>query len=202
MKTNTKKIPVVLLLVVLCLTAFPISVFAAENVELKIPVSVELSGETPSPEETYTFVLQAVDSALMPEKTTVKVNGAGTAEFPAINYSTPGIFCYMVTQEAGSHERGHYDETVYYVRVTVTRTSSGGLETVAAAHTDAQMISEKCDITFKNTYDAVKKPAKVENLKNQPKTGDDANQGVRWLFMAGSCLGVVLLICRKSRKHS
>ena len=50
MKTNIRKFPAVLLLAVLCLTVFPISAVAAGVAEVKIPVSVELSGEKPSPE--------------------------------------------------------------------------------------------------------------------------------------------------------
>ena len=72
MKTSIRKIPAAVLLLVLCLTVFPLSAFAADtSVGVAIPVSVELSGETPSPEETYTFVLQAVDNAPMPEESTL-----------------------------------------------------------------------------------------------------------------------------------
>ena len=87
MKTSIRKIPAVFLLVVLCLTAFPVSAFAADAVNVAIPVSVELSGETPSPEETYTVVLQAVDDAPMPAENTLEITGEGTAAFPAITYS-------------------------------------------------------------------------------------------------------------------
>ena len=68
MKTNIRKFPAVLLLAVLCLTVFPISAMAAGVAEVKIPVSVELSGEKPSPDETYTIILQGEDEAPMPEE--------------------------------------------------------------------------------------------------------------------------------------
>ena len=57
-----------LLLVVLCLAVFPISTFAADAVQVQIPVSIQTSGETPSPEENYTVELQAVDDAPMRQK--------------------------------------------------------------------------------------------------------------------------------------
>ncbi len=158
MKTSIRKIPAVILLVVLCLTIFPISAFAAEVVEVQIPVRIELSGETPSPEETYTVVLQAADDAPMPAESTLKITGEGTAAFSAVTYTAPGSYCYMVTQKAGNHERGHYDEKVYYVRVTVTNGESGGLEAVVAAHTDPQMVSAKEDLVFENTYDPLPTP--------------------------------------------
>ena len=61
----------------------------------------------------------------------------------------------MVTQLAGSHERGHYDATVYFVRVSVTNGENGGLESVVAAHIDEQMTSAKREISFENSYDPV-----------------------------------------------
>ena len=77
MKTNIRKFPAVLLLAVLCLTVFPISAMAAGVAEVKIPVSVELSGEKPSPDETYTIILQGEDEAPMPEENILTVTGAG-----------------------------------------------------------------------------------------------------------------------------
>lgn len=143
------------LIIALCLTFLPASAYAAGELEVQIPVSVELTGEAPSPEETFTAVLQAVDGAPMPATGTVEINGAGSAAFPAISYSTPGIYCYTVSQQAGSHERGHYDDTVYYVRVTVINGETGGLEAIIAAHTDQAMTGEKQDIVFANSYDPV-----------------------------------------------
>lgn len=204
MNTKIKKIPAVLLLVVLCLTVFPISVFAAGDAEVKIPVSVELSGEKPSPEETYTYVLGAVDDAPMPQKSTVTITGSGKTAFDAITYQTPGIYCYTVTQQAGKNAHGHYDETVYYVKVTVTNAEKGGLQAVVAAHTDPQMVSEKSDITFKNTYDAVKTvPNKTDNTKktdNTVKTGDssDLNLMISLLCISGCVIGITL--CKKYKK--
>lgn len=87
MKTNIRKFPAVLLLAVLCLTVFPISAMAAGVAEVKIPVSVELSGEKPSPDETYTIILQGEDEAPMPEENTIMVTGAES------RISCSGIFC-------------------------------------------------------------------------------------------------------------
>ena len=124
MKTNIRKFPAVLLLAVLCLTVFPISAMAAGVAEVKIPVSVELSGEKPSPDETYTIILQGEDEAPMPEENTITITGAGKAEFPAVEYAVPGVYTYSVSQQPGKLENGHYDNTVYYVKVTVTNGES------------------------------------------------------------------------------
>lgn len=192
MKTRIRKISAVLLLMVLCLTVFPMSALAADAVKVEIPVSVELSGETPSPEESYTVVLQPVDGAPMPSEDTLEIKGDATAAFPGISYSTPGIYCYTVAQKSGSHERGHYDETVYYVKVTVMNAEKGGLEAVVAVHTDKQMVSEKCDITFKNTYDAAKKPV---------KTGDNTDFTLLMGLLCISGCGILLTAGKYIRKQ-
>ena len=105
MKTNIRKFPAVLLLAVLCLTVFPISAMAAGVAEVKIPVSVELSGEKPSPDETYTIILQGEDEAPMPEENTITITGAGKAEFPAVEYAVPGVYTYSVSQQPGKLEK-------------------------------------------------------------------------------------------------
>lgn len=205
---SIRKIPAVLMFVVLCLTAFPVSVFADGIVEVKIPVSVELSGKAPSPEETYTVVLQSVDGAPMPSESTLKIKGSGTAAFPAISYSTPGIYCYTVTQQAGSHERGYYDETVYYVKVTVTNAKSHGLEAVVTVHTDAQMTSEKQDVTFTNTFDVPKTPSKPpvkpdqpKKVTTMPKTGDNTNLALLIGLLCVSGCGVFLITGANYRRR-
>ena len=63
-----------LLLAVLCLAVFPISTFAADAVQVQIPVSIQTSGETPSPEENYTVELQAVDDAPMPSENVLEIS--------------------------------------------------------------------------------------------------------------------------------
>ena len=215
MKTNIRKFPAVLLLAVLCLTVFPISAMAAGVAEVKIPVSVELSGEKPSPDENI-----------------LTVTGAGKAEFPAVSYSVPGVYCYTVSQQPGSLKKGHYDSTVYYVKVTVTNGDSGELEAVVAAHTDAQMVSEKQDITFVNTYDPADTPTPTpspaytptstpatpvtttpdktgsnptasgtssSHVKSMPKTGDNTNIG-KWIAVICVSGCAVLLIIGFARK--
>ena len=65
MKTKIKKTAAAFLFALLCLTVFPASVSAADSAErtasVAIPVSVNLSGEVPSPAETYTVTMQAAE---------------------------------------------------------------------------------------------------------------------------------------------
>lgn len=80
-----------LLLVVLCLAVFPISTFAADAVQVQIPVSIQTSGETPSPEENYTVELQAVDDAPMPSENVLEISGSGKAFFHQFNIQLPAF---------------------------------------------------------------------------------------------------------------
>lgn len=209
MKTKIRRFPAVLMLIVLCLTVFPVSAFGAGNAEVKIPVSVELSGEIPAQDETYTVKLSALDQAPVPKDDTLKITGEGASAFPAISYSSPGIYGYKVSQQAGSHGRGHYDETVYYVRVTVTNAEDGGLEAAVAAHTDAGMTGEKRDIVFQNMYDAVPKPPKQDPPRKpavkQPadivKTGDTTPLFLFGSLLGISCLGICLAAGIDNRKR-
>ncbi|MGN0405227.1 MAG: Spy0128 family protein [Bariatricus sp.] len=194
-----KKISAVVLLLILLITVSSFPALAAETAEVELPVRIENSGEIPSPEETYIVVLRAIDDAPMPEKSTIEITGEGTTKFPAISYSVPGIYCYTVSQEPGNNERGHYDETVYYVKVTVTNADTGELETTVAVHTDAQMISEKSNITFENFYDAIPTPPK----KDSPaKTGDNANTEFMVALLCISGFGLVCIIAGWYRKKS
>ncbi len=175
--------------------------------EVKIPVSVELSGEKPSPDEDYTMTLEGRDGAPMPEKSSLTIKGAGKEAFPAISYSVPGIYCYTVTQQPGKQAEGHYDSTVYYVKVSITNGKNGNLEAVVAAHTDAQMVSKKQGISFKNTYDAVKKPTPTPTPKpsststpsSTPRTGDNTNFGL-WIGLIAVSAGAVLVLFYVGRK--
>lgn len=91
-----------LLLVVLCLAVFPISTFAADAVQVQIPVSIQTSGETPSPEENYTVELQAVDDAPMPSENVLEISGSGKAFFSYFPLSKPtsGRFLFCIASQS------------------------------------------------------------------------------------------------------
>ena len=185
-----------LLLVVLCLAVFPISTFAADAVQVQIPVSIQTSGETPSPEENYTVELQAVDDAPMPSENVLEISGSGKAFFSPIQYTTPGIYYYTITQQSGTHKRGHYDQTVYYVKVSVTNGENGNLETVIAAHTDADMTDAKCDITFTNYYNKTS----IKKSKNKVKTGDNSNATLFAILLLVSGTGLLIIAISRYRE--
>ena len=51
--------------------------FWSRKCRSKIPVSVELSGEIPAQDETYTVKLSALDQAPVPKDDTLKITGGG-----------------------------------------------------------------------------------------------------------------------------
>ena len=139
------------LVIALILAMLPAAALAAETVEVSIPVTIHVTGEAPKPAERYTVTLQGMEDPPMPAETTLTITGEGTAQFPAIGYTMPGVYQYTVSQVSGDHARGSYDTTVYTVKVTVTNDEEGGL--VASVTLRAGEEDEKLDaVEFHNSY--------------------------------------------------
>lgn len=153
--------------------------------EVKIPVTVELTGEAPYSEETYTIVLEAVDGAPMPSESMLQITGDGTAEFSAITYSVPGVYEYTVTQQTGNNALGHYDATVYHVKVTVTNTQDGsGLSSTVVAYKNDDT-SKTDTIRFTNTYDPEVQPIAITVNKVWSGTSQERPDSVTVQLMNG-----------------
>ena len=160
MKKRIQSVVMAALMLFMSLNAFAPAVYAAESLSVEIPVSVVLSGEVPEEAEEFTIKWKAGDDVSpMPEGSvegvyTVKITGAGENTIPAMTYSKVGIYSYSVWQESGTNALGHYDSTVYNVRVYITNAEDGsGLEYTILAYREDE--SKKLDeIQFHNTYDA------------------------------------------------
>ena len=184
MKKVIKKISAAVLLMLMCLAALPLSAFAAGKAVVEIPVSIKLTGELPEEAESFILRLTPADTETpMPEgfeeDCDITVEGNAAVTFPAISYTTTGVYSYTVQQIPGANEKCTYDDTVYYVRVSVTNGENGGLEAVTAAHTDAQMESKKQTMEFVNTYEITPDPQTTvltvkkewsDNGKNRPSS--------------------------------
>ena len=116
----------------------------------------------------------------------------------------------------------HYDQTVYYVKVSVTNGENGNLETVIAAHTDADMTDAKCDITFTNYYKPIKKTSEsttetipttkrkpetkpgnktsIKKSKNKVKTGDNSNATLFAILLIVSGTGLLIIAISRYRE--
>ena len=136
----------------------------------ELPVSIQSTGETPLPKETLTVELEAVDNAPMPEVTTLEITDGETGSFGPIEYNKPGYYVYTVRQRAGVNTRGTYDETVYYLRVSVVW-DNDKLVARMAVHTQADLMDEKVSsITFNNSYKAIETPYYPDPYDPDPVT--------------------------------
>ncbi len=124
----------------------------------ELPVSIQSTGETPLPKETLTVELEAVDNAPLPDVTTLEIMDGETGKFGPIHYTKPGYYVYTVRQIAGENTRATYDDTVYYVRVSVVW-DNDKLVARMAVHTQADLMDEKVgSVTFNNSYKAIETP--------------------------------------------
>lgn len=214
MKKRIQNIVMALLMLVMSLNAFAPAVYAAEALNVEIPVSVVLDGEVPQEAEEFHIKWKAQDSlSPMPEGSTdgvytVEITGAGEASVPAMIYSKVGIYSYTAWQEPGSGDLGHYDSTVYKVKVYVTNAEDGsGLEyTVLAYLEDESKKLEK--IQFLNTYDAppVEEPdepieEEIPPVNNVVQTGQ-LNWPVPILITLGAIMLIMGMALRRKRKDN
>ncbi len=199
MQKTIKKITMAVLITWLCLSVQTSGVFAAAKVEVRIPVSVILTGTVPAQEENYSIQLTPEGSRTpMPEgckdNCEIIIRGENTVYFPVIVYTVPGVYGYAVSQTAGDNEKCTYDDTVYYVRVTVTNAENGGLEATVSAHKNAQLADKKQMIVFDNTYTVPCEPEKTvtetKNASSLIQTGQ-----LNWPVPILAGTGGVLILC-------
>ena len=154
---SMQKFVAALLGTALCAVLLATAAFAQGGVAVTLPVSIRTAGADPEPNAAYTFCLQAVDNAPMPDgaqngQYSVTVQGAGDYTFPQITYTAPGIYYYQISHAAGADTRCTYDATVYNVTVAITTKQDGtGLESAVTAHTGPS--ADKRDaMLFTNVY--------------------------------------------------
>lgn len=113
----------------LCSTALA----AQEPATVDQEVIITLSGTLPKHKETFTVVMQALESGnpmpgggnggtysieiLGEEKT------GNSGWFPTMTFTKAGYYHYQIWQEPGTHRRGTYDDTVYTMTVLVMNKS-------------------------------------------------------------------------------
>lgn len=96
-------------------------------------VEIRLSGSLPSPRETFTVVMKALDeNNPMPGGKTggvseIKIKGekktGNVGTFSTMTFDHVGKYQYEIRQKPGKHPRGTYDKTVYTMTVTVTNSA-------------------------------------------------------------------------------
>ena len=112
--------------------------------------------------------------------------------------------------------------TRQFIMVSVTNGENGNLETVIAAHTDADMTDAKCDITFTNYYKPIKKTSEsttetipttkrkpetkpgnktsIKKSKNKVKTGDNSNATLFAILLLVSGTGLLIIAISRYRE--
>ena len=191
----SRRIPAAAALLAL-LTALCVTTALAANSAVALPVRIEVSGDAPSPAETFTLTLRAAsDGAPMPEGSrggvyTCTVTGGDSAAL-SLPAAQVGRHLYTLHQEAGGFVRGQYDDRVYHIAVTVTY---DGVCTTAV-YGDETMAGDKYDAAvFRNVYRYRTKPE--EPPRPSPKTADGGMAVYAALALA-SVAGIAVTVGRK-----
>ena len=156
------KMAAALLAAVLAVSAALPALAADQRAELELEVSVRCTGE--AADETLTVRLTAQDGAPLPEGCEDEAeldfsardcrdadNKTLTKAFAPIVYTEPGVYDYTVTQDAGGRSRADYDDTTFYLRVTVAWDSDGVLKVYEAVRRNEDDAA-KTELLFKNSY--------------------------------------------------
>lgn len=198
MSMRKGRILAVLCCVLLALLWVP-PAYAAESAALQLEIDLDITGDAPASAESFTFVLEAVGDAPMPENHRVTITGTGIGSFSSITYTDPETYHYTVRQEAGQAEGYVYDGTVYDLTVQVTTSDTGALKTAVWA--SARGSTQKTDqILFTNQYRGPE-PQNPEpqnpgpqNPGQTPQTGDTSNMALWSVLCLAGLLGLIALI--------
>lgn len=168
----------------------------AEEASCGVVLEVEnqVTGDTPSTEEVFVFVLTASDAAPMPEQDTVSMKGAGSSFFSSITYTHPGDYHYTLTEKPGSATGYTYDKAVYRVTVQVITDSEGQLHATLYLAKDGSE-GKPASALFVNQYQA-------GGPEDSPSTGDPSDLSF-WLALSGISLTGLLVtsfLCQKKKK--
>lgn len=190
---------VLLFLVLICSMSF--SVYAAEvSCQIDLEVKNRLTGDVPGAAETFTFVLEAEDDAPMPAEDSITIRGSGKGLFPAIEYTEPDDYHYILYEKKGSRKGSTYDPAVYHVTVQVTTEEDGLLKASVYMSKDG---AEGKAITaeFVNHYEGTR-DSDTKDPDGTPKTGDttDLRLWITLSVVSFAGLLIILLAFRKKKQ--
>ena len=118
------------------------------GISVAVTVEVLAEGTVPADSEGYTVRLSAEDNAPMPAEDPVydlHMPGPGTAAFPAVTFSTLGVYHYHLALLPGTDTGAAYDPVQYELSVSVLRDENTDewFTMLSIRNTDTQ---EKTDI--------------------------------------------------------
>ena len=174
----------------------------SDAVYIDPPVQKIVNG-APKAAETYTFKLEAMDSANpMPKAAngassmTMSITGAGVKEFGHIDFTKPGTYTYKVSEVAGSNPDCTYDNSVYLVTAVVTEDENYKLHVNTTYQKNGQSVST-ASFQFVNTYKEI-----PEDDDNGPGTGDTNDITGMLGLMGTSAAGLMYMFFRRRREDS
>lgn len=138
---------IIFALLVCCLCG--VTAFAAEPVSVNIGAEVKLRGAVPESPENYVLILRSVDTG---EEIICNVNGEGKANFEGLVFDRAGVYNYIVTQQKGENSDCIYDDTVYYLTVTVFYAEDSYDFDIAAKVYKGGIDEKQDSIVFENIY--------------------------------------------------
>lgn len=198
-----RKISALLLCLVLFMATSLQAKAASAPVSLQIEVKTELTGDNPPTPEIFSFVLEAVDHAPMPENNTITISGEGRSFFPSINYTEPETYSYTVREINGGTEGYIYDDTIYDVTVQITTDDGGNLTATQCVSIQGDNVKEG-EIVFTNQYKTKGHPVPGSTTGTaSAKTGDQM-QPEFWIIvniLALLVVAILLVLIRKNRKR-
>jgi len=91
----------------------------------QVTKQISVEGEGNAAEATFTFTMEGLNGAPMPEdangnRISVQRNGTGSISFGNIDYTLPGKYVYEIRETVGNSEGYSYDTNVYEYTVEVT----------------------------------------------------------------------------------
>ena len=190
------RITALALVMLICLSAFAVSAFAAEPLNLTLSAKVTITGPKPSPAEKYTVVLEPLDSGNpMPAgskdgKYNLTITGAGKEDFPAIEFTTVGIYQYKIYQIPGKAPNASYDRTVYTATVYVLNSEKDDDSmTITVVLNDDKSKDKSDEVVFVNKY------------TYNPQTGDSNNVAPYILLcgLSAVTMGAALVLLNKKK---
>lgn len=187
------------LTILLCL---PISAFAATEVEIEIPVTVQLTGDIPPTFIRTKCVIEPLDAnnPMPANGNELSFDGSGQSSFGPMTYDEVGEYKYYIYQRPNYTAGFTYDRSRYLVTVVVLNGDTlDDREAVVLISKDGQA-EKPGEVVCENNYRTPE--SETEDQPDNPvKTGDDFNP-ILWISIGVSALLLIIIlsIVMKRRK--
>lgn len=125
-------------------------------------VKKTITGDTPKKSDAFTFKLQALNDAPMPQGSVngekyITINGQGQNTFGSITYYKAGTYKYTITETEGVISGYTYDASIYNLTVTVTE-SNKKLTIQSAVYSKLNDSKPHSIAEFTNKYEKPEEP--------------------------------------------